>query len=118
MDQIDRRGVGVILNSSYQLTGAVSPSREISGFNMHEFNVIDNGARALLIMSVPGFVSGVHLDNGMTSLWAADNGFQEIDVKTGEVLFEWRPLDYLSVTESTTSLPATAHSADQSWDWL
>jgi hypothetical protein len=50
---------------------------------------------------------------GAADGYLQDNGIQEIDLKTGKVVFEWSFLDHVPLTESEETTPATA---DQSWD--
>lgn len=37
--------------------------------------------------------------------WIVDAPFQEMDIETGEVLFEWSSLDHISLGESALPLP-------------
>ena len=70
---------GVYLNKHYEPVGYVQTSNGSEDFDMHEFNTIDRGTSELVISSVPA------IRNGLKVL---DNGFLEIDVETGETIFQ------------------------------
>ena len=83
---------------------------------MHEFNVIENGRRALMLtyqehaenVKLPGIKA--------TSLLAVGNyGFVELDTATGEVVFEWWSQNRIHVNETSTDAP---FNMGPTWDWL
>lgn len=96
----NRRGNGFILDNTYQVHTIVDMVGNHSKWNMHEFNLIDGGKRALMAfpqdydptpISVPGY-------NGSCKIgW---QGFKEVDVNTGEVYFEWNTQGHISPLES------------------
>ena len=47
-----------------------------------------------------------------------NNGFQKVDITTGDINFEWWALDHVSLTESMISLPSMPNSVDTAWDFL
>ena len=70
--------------------------------NMHDFNLIDDGKRALMLtmpyqndshITVPGEFDG--------ECKVERQGFKELDVNTGETLFLWNSEGHLAVEEST-----------------
>lgn len=94
-------GNAVILDETYNTNRLVDMVGNNSGTNMHDFNLIDNGKRAL-------FLTAVDLEEMLVSLpWfngicnVGWQGFKEVDVDTGEVVFEWNAKDHISLSEST-----------------
>ena len=85
------RGVGVIFNQSYQQIATV---RAANGLDMglHEFRITPQGD-AYITASSPVHLSGVGKP-------AIDSVVQEIDIKTGLVLFDWHALDHIPLNQS------------------
>ena len=86
------RGVGVIYNTSYQQIATVQASNGIQGMDLHEFLVAPQGDAWIV------GVSPVHY--GTLTRPLMDAVVQEIDIKTGLVLFEWHALDHVPITQS------------------
>jgi hypothetical protein len=71
--------------------------------NMHDFNVIDNGKRAVMLTKVYENATraeskAVGFDGECTAKW---QGFKEVDVATSEILFEWNSHGQILLEEST-----------------
>ncbi|KAF9636611.1 putative Arylsulfotransferase protein [Lasiodiplodia theobromae] len=89
------KGVGMVLDSSYDLVKMVKPSGSLSGTaDMHEFQLADDGRTALMTIyqTVPYDLSPFGITGGFG--WIVEAVFQEVAVDTGEVVFEWRSLDH------------------------
>jgi hypothetical protein len=86
------RGEGVIANSAYQQIATVQAGNGIQGMDLHEFLVTPQGDAWIV------GVSPVHY-GGLTKP-LMDAVVQEIDIKTGLVLFEWHALDHVPISES------------------
>lgn len=58
--------------------------------------------------------------DGPADAWVADGMFFEIDVKTQEVVYEWRALDHLDMHDSRFSFngPGAGVTERVPWDWL
>ena len=97
-------GVGeyVIFDDSYSEMARVRAGNGLDG-DLHEF-VITPQDTALLTAyeAVPADLSTV---GGQKSGAAWDGIAQEVDIETGEVLFEWHSLDHVGVEESYITLP-------------
>jgi hypothetical protein len=99
-----KKTTGFILNSSYKLVKTVKASDGTAGLNMHEFNIIDGGERALVIATRTQSANESTLNIGMQD-WQEDQlidsyGFQEVEVRTGRTLFEWWALDHVPVSDT------------------
>ena len=86
------RGEGVIFNSQYQQIATVQAANGLQGMDLHEFLVTPQGDAYIV------GVSPVHYPGMGRPLM--DAVVQEIDIKTGLVLFEWHALDHVPITES------------------
>lgn len=98
-------GVGedVIDDSSYRQLAVVHAADGLSA-DLHEF-LLEPGDRALLTAYYPVYwdASSVH---GSQHAIVLDSVVQEIDIKTGLLLFEWDSLDHVPLTDSYEPLPA------------
>lgn len=86
------RGVGVIYNTHYQQIATVRAGNGLQGVDLHEFLITPQGD-AYIIAASP-----VHWPRYKRPLM--DSVVQEIDIKTGLVLFEWHALDHVPLSES------------------
>jgi hypothetical protein len=99
------QGVGVIADSTYKTIATV---RAGNGYQMdeHEFTLLPNGAALVLayqpvsqdLSSVGGPASGAS---------AVDCVVQEVDIRTGLVMWEWHALGHVPLTDSYSKPPAT-----------
>lgn len=100
-------GVDYIANDSYQVIATVRAGNGYQA-DLHEFLVTPQGAAWITaynavdwdLASVGGPKHG--------AVW--DGIVQEIDIKTGNVLFEWHSLDHISVTASYQALPTPTNA--------
>jgi hypothetical protein len=90
------RGVGVIYNNAYQQIATVRAGNGLD-MDLHEFLVTNNGDAYLIAISplrMRGYARTIQ--NAVV---------QEIDIKTGLVLFQWDALDHLPFSDSYTFGP-------------
>jgi Arylsulfotransferase (ASST) len=86
------RGEGVIYNSQYQQIATVQAGNGLQGVDLHEFLVTPQG---------DAYIAGVSpVRWGGLKRPLMDAVIQEIDIKTGLVLFEWHALDHIPVSQS------------------
>lgn len=88
------RGVGIIVNSHYHRVATVRAADGLDA-GSHEFLITSTGD-AYITASSPVLLSGHRSPT-------IDSVVQEIDIKTGLVLFEWHALDHVPVSDSVTS---------------
>ncbi|MGA2929096.1 MAG: arylsulfotransferase family protein, partial [Solirubrobacteraceae bacterium] len=86
------RGQDVIFNTDYQQIAVVHAADGLQGSDLHEFLLTPQGDAYIVA------VSPLHWDHMTRPLM--DSVIQEIDVKTGLVLFEWHALDHIPLSES------------------
>ncbi|KAJ5871305.1 uncharacterized protein N7529_003658, partial [Penicillium soppii] len=97
---------------------------EITGgqsFDMHELNSVDNGAGIVTIHYMPR-IRDLSSVGGPIFGYLKTSGFQEIDVKTGAVNFEWDALDHFDLSESHMDIGTPswgdALSPESPWDYF
>lgn len=104
----DFAGDCVIADESYNVIKVVSMS---NGFrtDVHEFLITPQNT-ALITMN-DFFSADLTSVGGPAGAGVIDGVFQEVDIATGKVLFEWHAADHVAYDEST--FPATSV-----WDWF
>jgi hypothetical protein len=99
-------GVGVgedlIYDSSYQLIGIVRAANGL-GADLHEFQLTRQGT-ALITAYYPVYWDGRSV-KGPRRMLVLDCVVQEIDVKTGLVLFQWNSLDHVPLADTYEPRP-------------
>jgi hypothetical protein len=89
-----RLGRYAIYDNSYRLITYVRPGNGLSG-DMHEFRITPRNT-ALMTLSHRVRVKTRNVLEG---------AFQEVDIRTGRVLFEWHSVGHIALTESYYHLP-------------
>lgn len=85
------------MNSSYELAHVVSAANGLHG-DVHDFKITDEGTA---LMTIYEFVELDITASGKPGKgWVYDGLFQEIDIATGDLLFQWRASDYYGVGDS------------------
>lgn len=109
-------GVGLILDPSLTVHREVRSNVGSGIEDMHEFNVIESGTRALMLTH-QSHLSNVNFEgtNLTAFLSIGNHGFVEIDVATGDLVFEWWALGHIDTNESYEHAPV---GPEREWDWL
>lgn len=83
--------------------------------NMHEFYTLDSGRHAVYILDkvVQRFDRDLRPDSTYNGSLLT-TGFKEVDLVTGETLFEWFANDHVDVEESLVAPPEKKKA--QMWD--
>jgi Arylsulfotransferase (ASST) len=92
------RGEGVIFNDNYRQVGVVKAGDGLQ-MDLHEFLVTPQGDAYFLAVS-PVHWPGVRRP-------VLDSAVQEVDIRTGLVLFEWHALDHIPLADSYFGSPKT-----------
>ena len=102
----DNKRVGryAIYDNTYRLIKYVRPGNNLSG-DMHEFKITPRNT-ALMTLSHRVRVKSRNVLEG---------AFQEVDIRTGRVLFEWHSVGHVPLTESYYRLP---RSPDRTYDYF
>jgi len=99
-----RLGSYSIYDDSYRPITSVRPGNGLSG-DMHEFKITPRNT-ALMTLSHRVTVKSRDVLEG---------AFQEVDIRTGRVLFEWHSIGHIKLTESYYRLP---RDPDKTYDYF
>ncbi|KAI0538421.1 Arylsulfotransferase-domain-containing protein [Xylaria digitata] len=92
------RGTYYMLDSSYQLFRHFEPAGEGLRGDLHEFKITEHGTALMTIYNpVPADLTSI---GGPEQGWAVDCLFQEIDIATGELIFEWSAIEHVSISDA------------------
>ncbi|PWY92982.1 arylsulfotransferase [Aspergillus sclerotioniger CBS 115572] len=113
-------GQHLILNHNYEhVVSAKTGNHRIP--SIHEFNVID-GKTALVEIYIPTLANLSAYGGNASQKWIGDGLFQEFDIETGELIFEWNSLDHVNPSDSLITLNSSPSesglSATQTWDYI
>jgi hypothetical protein len=103
-------GKDLILNSHYQTVATVKGGNGLEA-DLHEFQLAPHGIA--YISAYNPIRCNLRSASGPSNGVILDATFEEIDVKTGLVRFEWHSLDHVSANDSETSPPFS-----RAWDWF
>jgi len=104
-----RKGSYLILNRRYEKIAEVTPGNGYDA-DMHEFHLTGRGTA--LMLSYRTVKWNLQAVGGPPDGRVSDNVVQEIDLKTGAVLFEWHALGKIGLGGSRMPQPGP----DDSWD--
>ncbi|GAW23230.1 hypothetical protein ANO14919_127820 [Xylariales sp. No.14919] len=91
------RGTYYMLDSSYQLFKKFEPAGEGLLGDLHEFQITERGTALVTVYNpVPADLTSI---GGPEQGWALDCLFQEIDIATGDLLFEWSAIDHVAISD-------------------
>ncbi|KAK1579359.1 ASST-domain-containing protein [Colletotrichum navitas] len=115
-DQGNARGQGIILDSHYQPVKHVSGGGHTTSCDLHEFTTAESGTTSLITQYRRRLydLSGHVESRGM--IWILEGVFQEIEIDSGRVLFEWRSLDHIDPAESQVQPGQGTRTAP--WDYV
>ena len=99
------RGEDLIFDQSYKQIAVVKAANGLQGADLHEFLVTPQG-QAYIVAVFPIRWPG-------TPKPLEDSVVQEIDIKTGLVMFEWHAVDHVPIGESFFKTP---HHPGHVWD--
>ncbi|KAK8201588.1 hypothetical protein M8818_005842 [Zalaria obscura] len=103
------------LNSSYDVVYEVTPSGNLDG-DLHEFQITANDTALMTIYDIiPTDLSSI---GGPKDGWIYDGIFQELDIASGELLFEWRASDHYAVEETLAPVGKKGRSEEDAFDYF
>ncbi|HUD35308.1 MAG TPA: arylsulfotransferase family protein, partial [Streptosporangiaceae bacterium] len=105
-------GSDYIYNDHYKQIAVVNAGNGYSA-DGHEFLITPSNTA--LVLSYATATANLTSINGPADQTVIDGIVQEINIKTGKVLFQWNSADHVPYNESEQPLPATASTP---WDWF
>jgi hypothetical protein len=116
-------GHGLIMDKNYRIVKSVEPGSYQASSDMHEFRLLPDGKSALMTQ----YLRSVY-DLCFWSLcdgfgYIQQGAFQEVEVETGKVLFEWHSLDHVDPLESwvgpsSTEISGSGEYNESPWDYF
>ncbi|KAK9855192.1 hypothetical protein MYU51_002491 [Penicillium brevicompactum] len=108
-------GTYYMLNSQYEEVYKIRGAGGLPA-DMHEFHITrDDTAVFALYDTQPADLRAV---GGPENGWIYDGVFQEVDVETNKLLFQWRASDHFKFTDSYRGLEERGSSKDVPWDFF
>ena len=99
-------GADYIYDSSYRQVAVVRAGNGLSA-DLHEFRITRQGT-ALVTAFYPVLLDASAL-HGSTQQVVLDSVIQEIDIKTGLVLYQWDSLDHVPLADTYETMPKSAN---------
>ncbi|KAI9734893.1 MAG: hypothetical protein M1834_001973 [Cirrosporium novae-zelandiae] len=119
------RGQPGIMDNSYRMVNSVQSIAHVPA-DGHEFNVLESENTALVSAYLPVRydLSSYGITNGQG--WLLSGVVQEIDIATGDSIFEWRSIDHVYPNASYAPLNVSSGSmlagdglaAESGWDYF
>jgi hypothetical protein len=101
------------LDSTYTQKYAVSPIGMYDG-DLHDFQITSNDTALLMIYDpIPMDLSSI---GGPELGWMYDGVFQEVDLETGELLFQWHVSDFYHPGDSYAPIGDSGHGRSSGYD--
>ncbi|KAK6980907.1 ASST-domain-containing protein [Favolaschia claudopus] len=111
--QLTGNGIAFMLDEGYEVVknvSAVNPDNT----DAHEFHIVGSSALVTAYHAIPADLSSV---GGPVDGWYLNSIFQEIDIASGNVLFNWTSFDHIAFSESYNNLTLTGEGTSElPWD--
>lgn len=107
------RGAGVVLDDSYELAYNLTFDGDNVVFDMHEFNIINDGKSALILGQSTKNVGSDELSPLDLPGPRRDHAAREVDFRTRETMFEW--WSTAGMADSTMVYP---DNEQDDWDYM
>lgn len=113
-DAVGGHGIGeyYMLDQHYNEAFRIQAANDL-GADLHAFTITEEGTALISIyQAIDADISAVDAARGAGWIW--DSVFQEIDIETGEALFQWRAATHIPITNSYTDMNAAVEN--DPWD--
>ena len=112
------RGFGMILDQNYEVFRKLPLRSDLGVFDIHEFNVLDNGHSALVTNYLSAEITLEAYNRPDETTWLEYGGFAEIDINSAEVLYHWNSFDEVPLAESVHYHPNARVEGHPGWDYV
>ncbi|KAJ5691144.1 hypothetical protein N7488_011879 [Penicillium malachiteum] len=107
------RGAWTMLDSSYTPRFEISAVGNLEG-DMHDFQITENGTAFFIVYDIqPADLREI---DGPEYGYMSDCLFQEINIATGDLIFEWRMSEHVPLNASYEELQNRGWSSDDAFD--
>lgn len=108
----------MILDERYEHKSAAPVTNDLWEFNIHEFRVLGGGKTALVCAYRTEELDLNNIGMPGQAGFIMTGGIEEIDVATGNILFEWRALDHVPLSHSDFYVPTEPPRDGPGWDYM
>ncbi|KAA8642932.1 hypothetical protein EYZ11_001065 [Aspergillus tanneri] len=109
-------GVYYMLDSSYEEAYKIQGANALPA-DLHEFHITVDETAVFTIYEVRR-ADLRSVEDGPEDGWIYDGTFQEVDVETGELLFQWRASEHFNFTEVYRGREGAGESKVSPWDFF
>jgi hypothetical protein len=108
----------VVLDQTYTEIARVTTGGDLGPHqaDMHESHITPQGT--MLLTSYPLVQTDLSSIGGPTDGWVLDGVAQEVDIATGKVVFEWRALDHVPVSDTYQVRASDEGTRDKPFDYF
>ncbi|MCJ1314466.1 hypothetical protein MMC25_008148 [Agyrium rufum] len=117
------RGHDLIMDDSFSIVKSIQSGNGLPGADQHEANYDAEGKSIVMtVYDTRAYdLSDYNITDGQG--WVMQGCFQDIDIETNDVLFEWHSLDHIDLSAgyilpNTTDVSGDGTSKDSAWDYF
>lgn len=115
------RGHAVIMDTSFDTVRTVNSLNARSAIDQHEFNIVGDSALTAIYTPQRFDLSAYNITGGEG--WIQNCVFQDIDLTTGDLNFEWSAIEHVALSEGyvepdQSEVAGTGFSATSPWDYF
>ncbi|RMZ76562.1 hypothetical protein DV737_g4770, partial [Chaetothyriales sp. CBS 132003] len=105
-----------MVNESYQPVHTIRPVGDNLAGDLHEFKITDQGTALITIYNKTRMDMR---DLGRSErAWVLDSIFQEIDIETNKLIFQWRASDHYNASETMEANPIAGYISRWPFDFF
>ncbi|KAJ5775097.1 uncharacterized protein N7511_000108 [Penicillium nucicola] len=108
-------GFYYMLNSRYEEKYKISSVNGLPA-DFHEFNITPDGTAVFIVYETRP--ADLRIVGGPENGWIFDGVFQEVDIETNELLFQWRASEHFSLDDGYRGTEGNGDSQDAPWDFF
>ncbi|PLB52060.1 hypothetical protein P170DRAFT_348536 [Aspergillus steynii IBT 23096] len=109
-------GTYYMLDSNYQEAYKIRGANGLPA-DLHEFHITLNETAVFTIYETRS-ADLRSVEDGPQDGWIYDGTFQEVDIETGELLFQWRASDHFTFAEMFRGREGNGESESRPWDFF
>ncbi|KNG87975.1 hypothetical protein ANOM_004562 [Aspergillus nomiae NRRL 13137] len=111
-------GYGVVLDNAYDIQKKVPMPEEYGAFDIHEFNILDDGKTAMAITYREHEIALDTQDRPGEHTYVLSGGFVQIDLSSEKINYVWDGVDKVALSESVTVNQETPPVGPPGWDYV
>nr|GAT57962.1 predicted protein [Mycena chlorophos] len=111
-------GTAQLYDETYSFVANVSAVNGAGGTDFHEFQIVKPENTSAIVTAYNPIPADLSSIGGPVQGWYLNAMFQEIDIASGDVLFNWTSFDHIPLSESMLTLAESTNgtSADTAFD--